>query len=83
MLYTLQEKCIRFVGSALINTKFEELNKKREEAFLLHFKKEGIENHVKIYKAENEIPYNGFSFYKIVYNGELPKALIKAYQKMN
>jgi hypothetical protein len=49
----------------------------------MHFKKEGLGNRVKIYKDENEIPYNGFSFYKIVYNGELPKSLIKAYQQMN
>jgi hypothetical protein len=49
----------------------------------LHFKKEGLGNRVKIYKGENEIPYNGFSFYKIIYNGELPKSLIKVYQQMN
>jgi len=83
MLYTIQAKCNSFVGLSVINAKFEQLNKKREDTFLLHFKKEGMENRVKIYKAENEIPYNGFSFYKIVNNGELPKSLIRAYQQMN
>jgi hypothetical protein len=83
MLYTIQEKCNSFVGLSVINDRFEQLNKKREDAFLMHFKKEDLGNRVKIYKDENEIPYNGFSFYKIVYNGELPKSLIKAYQKMN
>jgi hypothetical protein len=83
MLYTIQEKCNSFVGLSVINARFEQLNKKREDAFLMHFKKEGLGNRVKIYKDENEIPYNGFSFYKIVYNGELPKSLIKAYQQMN
>jgi hypothetical protein len=83
MLYTIQEKCNRFVGLSLINARFEQLSKKREDAFLMQFKKEGLESRVKIYKDENEIPYNGFSFYKIIYNGELPKSLIKAYQQMN
>jgi hypothetical protein len=83
MLYTIQGKCNRFVGLSVINARFEQLSKKREGAFLMQFKKEGLESRVKIYKDENEIPYNGFSFYKIVYNGELPKSLIKVYQKMN
>jgi hypothetical protein len=82
MLFTLQEKCNKFVGSAVINAKFEQINKKREESFLFSFKKKGVENHVKIYKGENNIPYNGFSFYKIVCKEELPKSLIKAYQQM-
>jgi hypothetical protein len=83
MLYTIQEKCNRFAGLSVINARFEQLSKKRENAFLMQFKKEGLESRVKIYKDENEIPYNGFSFYKIVYSGELPKSLIRAYQQMN
>ena len=83
MLFTIQEKCSSFVGLSVINVKFEQLNKKREDTFLLHFKKAGLGNRVKIYSGENNIPYNGFSFYKIVYKGELPKSLIKAYQQMN
>jgi hypothetical protein len=82
MLYTIQEKCNRFVGLSLINTRFEQLSKKREDAFLLSFKKRAVENRVKIYAGDNIIPYNGFSFYRIVYKEELPKSLIKAYQQM-
>jgi hypothetical protein len=29
------------------------------------------------------VPYNGFSFYKIVYKGEIPESLKKAYSQMN
>jgi hypothetical protein len=83
MLYTIQEKCNRFVGLSLINARFEQLRKKREDVFMMQFKKEGLESRVKIYKDEYEIPYNGFSFYKIVYSGELPKSLLRAYQKMD
>jgi hypothetical protein len=83
MLFTIQEKCIRFVGSSLIDTRFKQLIKERERSFLLPFNKKNVENRVKIYPYENNIPYNGFSFYKIVYNGEFPESLIRAYQEIN
>jgi len=82
MMFTIQEKCNKYVGSDIINAKFNQLNKVRENAFILEFKKKGVDNRVIIFTAENNIPYNGFSFYKIEYKGELPKELIKAYQQM-
>ena len=82
-IYTLQEKCNVLVGSALIDARFKRLNYERERAFILPFKENGIENRVKINAGENTVPYNGFSFYKIVYQGELPESLIKAHRKMN
>ena len=83
MLFTIQEKCSKYIDSAIINIKFEQLNKEREEAFIMLFKKKAVGDRVKIYSGENIIPYNGFSFYKIVYKGEFPEFLIKAYQQMN
>jgi hypothetical protein len=83
MLFTIQEKCSKFIGSAVINVRFIQLNKEREDAFMLFFKKKAVDNRVKIYTGENKIPYNGFSFYKIDYNGEFPESLIKAYHQMN
>jgi hypothetical protein len=42
-----------------------------------------VDNRVKIYPGEESIPYNGFSFFKILYKGGDPDALMKAYRKMN
>ena len=50
---------------------------------MLPFKNKAVEKRVKIHADETNIPYNGFSFYKITYNGELPESLIKANRKMN
>jgi len=83
LMFTIQEKCNNFVGSAIVNAKFNKLNKDREEAFMSLFKKKSVENRIKIHPGENTIPYNGFSFYKIVYNGELPESLIRANQQMD
>jgi len=83
MLFTIQEKCSNFVGSAIINARFKQLKKKREAAFMMHFKQKAVDTRVKIYPGENNIPYNGFSFFKIEYKGEFPKSLIKAYKQMD
>jgi hypothetical protein len=83
LLFTIQDKCEKFIGTAIINTKFQQLNKDREEAFILLFKKKSVEKRIKIYPGENSIPYNGFSYYKIVYKSELPETLIRANQQMS
>lgn len=83
MLFTIQEKCHDYIGSAFINSKFRRLNRERADAFKFNFRKNAVENRLKLYAGEDNIPYNGFSYYKIVYKGELPKSLLKAYRKMN
>lgn len=82
-LFTVQEKCVNVNGTAGINAKFASLNKERMDVFLGIFRKKGVEKRIKFLPAENTIPYNGYSFYKIVYKGELPKSLVKAYEQMN
>jgi len=81
--FTIQGKCTRIIDSTIINTRFEQLNKERENVFISYFKKREVEKRVKISTGENVIPYNGFSFYKIEYKEEFPEYLIKAYQQMN
>jgi len=83
LIFTIQEKCLKFIGSEIIDTKFEQLTKERENTFMNYFKKVDLEKRVKFYPQENIVPYNGFSFYKIVYKGELPESLIKAHELMN
>jgi hypothetical protein len=83
MLFTVQDKCINIIGETAINSKYNALNKKRENSFILCFRKRSVEDRVKIYTGENTIPYNGFSFYKIEYKGDLPEYLILADERMN
>jgi hypothetical protein len=83
LMFTVQDKCYNFVGLSYINAKFKKLNQERKDSFLSGFKDKEVENRVKIYKSENTIPFNGFSFYRIEYKGDYPKALTRAYKKMN
>jgi hypothetical protein len=83
LLFTIQEKCNKFIGPDMVNARFRQLNEERENAFMLCFKKKAVENRVKMFADGNTIPYNGFSFFKIVYKGEFPEALLKAYRQMD
>ena len=83
MIFTIQGKCSKYVDSAIIDAKFKQLNKERENAFISYFKKQEVEKQIKIYTNKNLIPYNGFSFYKIEYKGEFPEYLIKANGQMD
>jgi hypothetical protein len=83
MLFTVQGKCNALIGKANIEAKLKQLSSERENAFMLHFKRKGVESRVKIHPAESAIPYNGFSFFKVSYIGKLPTSLAKAYRQMD
>jgi hypothetical protein len=83
LLFTIQEKCLRFIGENRVNEKLRELNEERKKNFMFYFNDEGVANRVKFHPKENVIPFNGFSFYGISYKGSLPESLLKAYREMN
>ncbi|MEO8760107.1 MAG: DUF748 domain-containing protein, partial [Bacteroidia bacterium] len=77
-VFTIQEKCSLLVDSNIINNKYAALNKEREQIFILFFKDKKVDNQVRFAAAQDVIPYNGFSFYKIKYKGEFPTSLLEA-----
>jgi hypothetical protein len=83
MLFTVHEKCSRLIGADFVNSKFDQLNKQRKEAFLAYFKQKEVDKQISFTAEKTIIPYNGFSLFKMEYQGGLPESLIKAYQQMN
>lgn len=83
LMFTVQEKCARFVGPKIIQTKYNQLKKMREEKFLAEFQEKGLENRVKILPAKSVVPFNGFTYFEIDYEGDFPDKVKKAYQRMN
>ncbi len=83
MLFTIQDKCLKLLGEAVVGAAYAKLNKERENTFMTYFRKSGLEKKVKISADQNTIPYNGYSFYKIDYKGEYPESLKRAYRKIN
>jgi len=83
LLFTIQDKCARFMDTSLVVSNFNHLNKERENIFMSFFKSRNVEKRIKISAGENVIPYNGFSFYKIEYKGEYPESILRAYRKLD
>ena len=81
-VFTVQEKCTKLIGQETILKKYDQLRKSRKEMFISYFKEKNLEKQVRFTPDENIIPYNGFSYYKLVYN-KFPEDLVKAYEKMN
>lgn len=82
MLFTVQDKCLKLVDSNNVNIIYNKLIEDRKKMFLSYFKNEGVVNRVKFKADKDEIPFNGFSFYKINYTGEWPDDLKESYDKM-
>ncbi|MDQ3046031.1 MAG: DUF748 domain-containing protein [Bacteroidota bacterium] len=82
-LFTVQAKAEAFVGSEIVHKKFKQLSKKREEVFISYFTEMEVADKVKILDAKDQVPFNGFSYYRIAYNGELPEELKEAFYKLN
>ncbi|MBP8193510.1 MAG: hypothetical protein KAX69_07885, partial [Chitinophagales bacterium] len=81
-VFTIQQKCLNFAGAAIVNEKYTQLIKNREKMFRQYFIDNGTSGRVRIAAVQSTIPFNGFSFYKIEYKGELPKSLLKAYEEI-
>jgi hypothetical protein len=82
LLFTIQEKCIASVGEPLIQSKYKTLIKAREENFINYFTKAGLSDRIKINPSIQRVPFNGFSYYKIIYNGEIPPETKEAFEKL-
>jgi hypothetical protein len=83
VMFTIQEKCINFVGHDIVNAGFRRLAKARELSFRSVFVRNGTNDQIKIYASTNGIPYNGFSQFVLSYPGAVPETLRKAYRNMN
>ena len=83
LIFTTQGKSALFVGSTEINQMSKQLNNERENCFKQAFIKKGVLKQVKFLVSKSVLPFNGYSFYKITYHGELPEALLTAYSRMN
>jgi hypothetical protein len=83
MMFSTLQKCRFAVTDNLIERRFKQLNEARRKAFLEQFDATGTTAQIKFKPAEMGVPFNGFSRYKIDYNGELPDKLRKAYERID
>lgn len=82
LLFSIQDKCVNYVGANKINSIYAQLEKDRDTEFLKSFLKNDSRKQVHIVTVNDSIPFNGFSFFRILYNGDIPKSLRRAYKEM-
>jgi hypothetical protein len=82
LIFTVQEKCRRFVGDEFINARLSHIRSERKKNFLSFFKENGTVSRVRMLKSDNSIPKSGFSYFKIDYKGGIPESLQKAYREL-
>ncbi len=82
MMFTMQERCVAFVGENTIKSKFDKLVKNREEVFKNYFKDGSLIDRVKIQPSSSKVPFDGFSYYKISYDGKIPPETKEAFEKL-
>ncbi|HTA81827.1 MAG TPA: DUF748 domain-containing protein [Bacteroidia bacterium] len=80
LMFTIQDKCTALVGNTLVNLRFQQLNTTRKKAFNSTFDTDGLGSRVTFNPPQNNVPYNGLSFYRIEYKGDLPGFLLRAYK---
>jgi len=84
LIFTNHERSQALVGQSKINSIYKTLTEKRLTMMKNAFEYEGVSDQVKFDKTKhNIVPYDGFSFFKITYQGELPDYLTMAYDEMN
>lgn len=79
-LFTVQEKCIYILSESRVANIYALLLKNREQSFRASFKE--FSSRVKFVSVKSSVPFNGFSNYRINYNGEIPEKLREAYLDM-
>jgi len=83
LLFTVQHKSARIVPVSVVNSKYNILLDNRKDAFLSEFIAKEVEKQIVINDSKTVIPFNGFSYYQISYNGDFPDYLVEAFEKMN
>ena len=81
LVFTTQEYCRLLVGEKFIDEKFETLKNNRFKLIKAYFVKNGVANQVKFDKTDySKVPYDGYSLFRISYEGKLPDYLIEAFE---
>ena len=82
MLFSVQDKCSKLIEPSIINAKYRQLNTQRAAEFMNFFKEKELDKQIKMGRTKDVVPYNGFSYYRMIYKGEFPEDLLKAYQQL-
>ncbi|MCF8256385.1 MAG: DUF748 domain-containing protein [Flavobacteriales bacterium] len=82
MLFTMEDKAERYLDTAMVQGGLSKLMAARKEVFMAFFVEQGVEKQVRFLKTVHVVPFNGFSHFKVDYDGDMPEKLRTAYSEM-
>src|SRR5690606_34057209 len=80
--HTTQQLCMAYVGPDLIAKKYQALNAARKSKFLSYFDEAGVSSRLRFERPVNVVPFNGYSFYQVSYDGPIPESMKEAYKEL-
>jgi hypothetical protein len=83
LLFTVQDLSKAFIGPSTLEKMYERLKYERQEAFMKKFHEADVAGRVKLKKDESKTPYNGFSYFRISYNGDIPEEMKEAFNALD
>ena len=82
LIFSIQGKCKYYVGEDVIDRRYAELITERRNTFMTFFEGD-LAHRIKMKAYKTIIPFDGFSYYRIDYNGNIPGKLLDAYNEIN
>ncbi|MFN8285719.1 MAG: DUF748 domain-containing protein [Chitinophagales bacterium] len=83
LLFTIQEKCTKWVDTGVVYAKAQRLEAKRKAVFMEAFKDEGVSRRLVFSSVKVDVPRTGFSYFRISYDGDVPDNLVKALENLD
>ncbi len=83
LLFTIQEKCERWVDTSVVFSRIPLLVKQRKAAFTQPFKEEAVLKRLVFAPEKTDLPRTGFSYYRIAYDGDIPESLRRALENLD
>ena len=83
LLFTIQEKCARWLDTAFVYSRMPVLAQQRRTTFMEPFKEEQVVKRLVFSPEISDLPRTGFSYYKITYDGDIPESLRKALENLD
>lgn len=81
-LFTIQDKCLNYVGATLVDNKYRHMVMLRKREFMAPFIDNATESRVQMHVDAAGVTRTGFSYFKIFYKGGIPEDLQSAFDVM-
>lgn len=81
-MFTIHDRCNHFLANGIVEESYLKLIEDRTNSLHSAFQMKGVEKQVRIRPDQYSVPHDGFSNFRIVYNGSIPESLSRSYERL-